>query len=268
MNQEQSLRILSLMHSPDDWKTIGNKPTPYYYEIDGTNQSLCYFGANHSRDISDVQFMKLEEYWELFVTNNEGVDKVVLVESRLRKLWGDKETAVINDSEAGYITLLASKENVSILCPEPDRKMERDYLLQKYSKDQIQYYYFARIIHVWHRIPEPRESFEDFIKDKLYHLSNDDWAGYDFSLEHMKVIHKNIFSRDFDENDIDFIKSIVNPMTDKSIINNVARDCSVYRNIHIVYKIIELWNENKSIFVVFGLSHAVLQEPALKHLLK
>lgn len=269
MDKAHTSKILSLMHSPEDWQTVGNKPRPYCFEIDNRDQSLYYFGANHSRDIEDEQYPKLEQYWKQFLGKTGGKDCVVFVEGGIRKMWTDKEVAVQNDSEAGFITILAHEFGTSVECPEPNSEVEREYLLEKYNKDQIQYYYFARLIPVWHKGREPREVFEEFIKryQRVNTSSDASWSDYDFSLQNMKEVHRSLFDTSFDEKDVDFFKSIVNPMTEKSIINKVARECTMFRNVHIVTKIEEYWKEGKSIFVVFGHSHAVMQEPALRQLL-
>lgn len=257
------------MHSRDDWKMHKDKPRPYCFEIENKDESLYYFGANHSRDIQDEQYPKLEQYWNRFLAKTVNKDRVVFVEGGKRKIWADKETAVHNDSEAGFVTKLAHESSVSVECPEPDANIERDYLLEKYSKDQIQYYYFARLIPVWHKGKEPKESFENFVKkyERVMTSENEKWGDYDFSLKNMIYVHQRLFSTPFDENNIDFFKSIVNPMTEKSIINEVARDCSMFRDVHIVTKIKDRWKEGKSMFVVFGSSHAIMQEPALRQLL-
>ncbi len=270
MIPEKIQQILSLMHSPEEWRTLKDRPRPYCFEIENGDQYLYYFGANHSRDINDEQYKKLEAYWKLFMGKARDIEKVVLVEGGLRKVWESKEMAVAKDSEAGFITLLASNDGVEILCPEPDSKDERDYLLQKFPKEYIQYYYFARFIPLWHRKLEPKESFKDFmegylLRNKMNHSGKGE--KYDFSLEDMKMVHKSLFGSEFDESDLDFFQSIVNPMKEGAVINKVARECSMFRNVHIVSKIEDLWKEGKSMFVVFGAGHALIQEPALKSLL-
>jgi len=271
MNKQRFLEIESLLHSYADWETIGNKPRPYCFEIEKDGQYLYYFGANHSRDIKDEQYQKLEEYWQSFKDKTKNHTKIVLVEGGVRKLWPDEKTAVIKDSEAGYITYLAAKDNIHIESPEPERDAERQFLLQKYSKDQIQYYYFVRIVPVWHRLPKESQTLDEFIKGYAKSLSNgargEDWNEYDFSFENMKKIHYELFSTIFDENDKDFLRSLGNPTNEKTVINKVARDSSRFRDVYIVSKICDLWAEHKNIFVVFGLAHPIFQEPALRKLL-
>ncbi len=271
MEPKKFSEIKSLVHSYGEWNALGPKPLPYCFEIENENQLLYYFGANHSRNINNEQFLKLENYWKSFLEKTREKNKVVLVEGGMRKVWDDKKTAVLKDSEAGFITLLASKEGVRKESPEPDAKLEREYLLQSYANDEIQYYYFARVIPAWHQLPEPRQEFSEFMKTYRSSIKEGsygpEWADYDFSLENMKKVHKKIFGSEFNENDKNYIKSVINPTTEKTIINKVARASSTFRNVYIVSRIEELWKNGESIFVVFGMAHPILQERALKKLL-
>ncbi len=263
--------IESYLHPYENWKAVQDKPRPYVFEIKRGGQNLFYFGANHSRDIRDDQYKKLEEYWRNFLDTTKGNDRIVFVEGALRQVWTDPQTSILKDSEAGFITFLASKEGIEISCPEPDAKSERDFLLTKFSNDEIQYYYFARIIPSWYKLPEPRPTFESHMN--MYQMaakkgvSEESWSGYDFSLDNMKSVHKSLFDQDFDEHDKDFILSVINPMTEKTIINKIARASSRFRDVSIVSNIVEEWQSGRDIFVVFGFAHAVLQEPALKKML-
>ena len=84
----------------------------------------------------------------------------------------------------------------------------------------------------------------------------------------MRLLHQSIFGAEFNDKDIDFIKKVINPTTEFSVNNRVAQASSIYRDTTIVSKILEYWNQDRSLFVVFGLAHAVIQEPALREILK
>jgi hypothetical protein len=258
--------IESLLYSHDDWKNVAKK-WPYCFEIDKNRQFLFYFGSNHSHDPNNEQFPILKEFWKKFLESTSGKNAIVFVESGLRKVSENEEATIKQNSEGGLITFLANDANIPTYCPEPGPIEERTALLKKFSKDEIQYYYFSRIAHAWHR-RDPKPDFENYIMHFLQRDKTESgWEEFDFSLENMKRIHKEMFGTDF-ENDEQLSFKNINPTVESSVINKVARACSTYRNVHIVSEILKFWKEGKNIFVVFGGSHAVLQESALQKLLQ
>ncbi|MCK9351460.1 MAG: hypothetical protein WCT49_04130 [Candidatus Paceibacterota bacterium] len=256
--------IESLLYSYDEWKSIAKK-WPYCFEIEKNEQLLYYFGANHSHDPNNEQFPVLREFWGKFMDKTGGKNSVVFVEGGLRKVLKDEEMTIKRNGEGGLITWLAKDIEAHIYCPEPTRTEETEALLKKFSKDEIEYYYYMRGLHSGSRL-NPKPNFEEYANKCLTRDKTESkWEDFDFSIENMKRIHKNLFGVDFDENEDRF--SYINPTTENSVINKVARACSTYRNVHIVSEILKFWQEGKNIFVVFGGAHAVLQEPALRKLL-
>ncbi len=66
--------------------------------------------------------------------------------------------------------------------------------------------------------------------------------------------------------DSEFFSKVVNPLLTISVINDVARSCGRLREIEILKEIERFWTEGKNIFIVYGQTHAVIQEPVLKTL--
>jgi hypothetical protein len=60
----------------------------------------------------------------------------------------------------------------------------------------------------------------------------------------------------------------VNPNNIGSRINEIARKTSDVRDENILNEIVKYWSEGKSVFVVFGSGHLIIQEPALREILK
>ena len=110
--------------------------------------------------------------------------------------------------------------------------------------------------------------FESYINSCLKQDEIDSgWEDYDFSFEHMKKVQKTLFGTDFDINDSDFFKRVVDPTKTETVINKVSRfEDEGFRDLHIVGEIEKYWNQGKSIFVIYGATHAVIQEPVLQTL--
>lgn len=243
--------------------------SPFTFEIKNNKQSLFYFGANHSRDPNNHQYPILRDYWQRFLNETEGLERIVLVETNLRKVGSSEEKSIEHGSEGAIVTMWARDSNVVVACPEPSQSALNSLALSQFSKDELAYHWFSVAVSSWHRFPEPRDVehgfsvfiswFSDAIKQQTI------WKDYDFSIPHMREIHKKIFNTEFDEN---IRTDYTNPNIDKTIINKIARVLSDFRDVHITSEIERYWNEGKSIFVVFGSGHLIIQEPALKKLLK
>lgn len=242
---------------------------PFMFEIENGKQSLFYFGANHSRDQNNHQYPILRDYWNQFLNKTNERDRIVLIETNLRKVGTDEEETIRNGSEGNAITLWARNKNVLVACPEPIRSELDSLALSQFIKDEMAYYKFSVVVHSWQKLPKSKEEKYSFSQNVTQFLDvikqQEMWKDYDFSIPHMREIHKKIFNTEFDEN---VRTDHTNPNTDKTIINKIARVLSDLRDVHITSEIKRYWNEGKSIFVVFGSGHLIIQEPALRKLLK
>lgn len=262
--------IEQLLYSYDDWSVVaqGKVGGPYCFDILQGQQTLFYFGANHSRDINNLQYEKLRKYWQRFLDVNNSADVLVFVEGGERIVHETEELAVRRDSEAGFITLLAHRVGITTYSPEPGAVEERKYLLSKFSEENIDYYYFARLVNQWHNYPEPKADFNAYIGRYTEHkepMTN--WSYHGFPLERMKTIHEKLFGASFDERDKELFALLINPTRKDNPLRDVVIGSSTFRNIHMVQEIKRLWDDGKSLFVVYGSAHAILQEPALRKLL-
>ncbi len=258
---------INLLTNYDQYKRL-KRPTPYFFIIRNKRQVLYYFGAKHSYDPSHEQFLTLKNFWKDFIIETQNKNCIVLIEGSKRPIMDSEEEAIKRGGEVHFITFLAAKNNIETKTPEPDQKLENKELLKQFSKEEIIYYYFARTVSQWNRHPQKPE-FKTYIQP---YLKKDEevsqWPNFEFSLNHMKLIHKNLFGTDFNELNSEFFNKIVNPTLTISIINKVAATSSRFREIKILQEIEKLWKNGKNIFVVYGQGHAVVQEPVLKTLTK
>jgi hypothetical protein len=243
-------------------------PTPYSYSIQKDRQMISYFGVRHCFDPQDTQFDALRKFWHEFLDNVDRERAIVFVEGGMRPLHTSENEAILSGGEAHYITYLSHQENIATFSPEPPEKLRLEILNKRFSKEEIMYYEYARTAHQWNRMLQ-KPNFEKYIQDSLeYTKERSDWHDFDISLDHMERIQKNIFHRDVDKNDIQFFYDAINPTTTFSRINELSRfEDSGLRDVYILQQIEKYWHEGKSIFIVYGKSHAVMHEPALKMLI-
>lgn len=239
---------------------------PTTFEIEGKKQVLFYFGANHSRNPADPQYPALRKYWNRFLeTTKRSKDKVVLVEGRLRPLIENEEEAIINGSEGSLITLLAHKASVPVACPDisDDNLIE---CLPNLNKNEVLLYWFLNWLNNFQKHADPKPDFEKSAKIWCENQkSRKLWKDTEISLPKLKELYKKILDKNFDEKENP--NDLVNPNKTETSINKIARALSDLRDTNIVTEIVRYWNEGKSIFIVFGRGHLIIQEPALRKLL-
>ncbi len=190
------------------------------------------------------------------------------MEGGKRDIKPTEQEAIIQEGGMGFITYLAHQEDIDTFCPEPDRVYEQAELLKQFSREESQYYYFARVVGQWNRKQDPKPDFEVYMKKSLERdKKTSEWNDFDFSIKHMKEVHASLFNTVFKENDSKFFDIICNPTRLDTVINKVARVCNQARDEYSVKQIQKYMNEGYSIYAQFGATHVVMQEPLLKEVL-
>lgn len=265
----ESLPAISSLLLPREKYAEASKeygPGPIMFEIENNKQSMFYFGANHSRNPADSQYPALKSYWKKFLQATTGKDRIVLVEGGLRSLEKDEKTAIERSSEGGLITLLAHNANVQTACPDI-RSEELLKQLPDISKEEDLLYDFLIWFNNFRTLTEPKPDFHKNVEKWLEwkKQQNQTWADINISFEYIKNLYKNILGQEFNEK----INSnnLVDPNKTETRMNQIARAQSDLRDANIASEIVRYWKEGKSIFVVFGSGHLIIEKPALQKLL-
>lgn len=253
----------------EEYKNAGKHPIPYTYSISKHNQHLYYFGANHSRDPQDKQFEELRKFWEEFLHKTSGENRAVLIEGGIRETRESEALAIHRDSEAGFISYLAREREIPIFSPEPTDEVEQETLLKKYSREELACYYFLQYAYQWSTYPEgKRPDLAQYVTALLLkYLKGELWNTFDMSLDRMKGVYLSIFKKEFDIDDTDFLHKTISPTQHLSVTNSIARSRGEeVREPYILKEIEKSWNESKSLFIIYGASHAVIHEKAIRSL--
>jgi len=243
--------------------------TPYILKLKSKQACyLYYFGEKHSFDPNNRQWIEVKQLWQQFLNSAHNRNKIVFTEGGVRKSEENEQTAILKHGGMGLVAFLAHQENIDVHSPEPDEVYERSELEKHFSKDEIQYYYFARVVHQWNRKKDPKPDFTEYIHRYLEQDKNTSgWPDYDFSLDHMIRLHNQFFNSDFDSSDKQFFYDVSNPIVITCEINKVSAMSGIIRDQYIVKQIKKYIDDEYSIFAQFGASHVVMQEPALRRFL-
>jgi len=274
-NQRETIEaILSSIMTAEEYSRIKHA-TPYTFEFKREEKELYYFGAPHTRDPSSPLFTEIERAF------NKANPDIVFVEGL--NIRGDKikfnemvkstihKELIDRMGESGFTLKLAVEKGIDWESPEPsDEDLYNNLLAQGFSKDEI----FA--CDVFNILPQynrqiKREGFKKYVSgfiDRFKRATN--WDGFDYSYEHAIRLGEQIFDETVDvENDPNALdRTDPIPWDEKkekqTILNRISEASSLFRDKKIVKDILEAFKTHKRVFVVYGASHAVMQEPALK----
>lgn len=229
---------------------------PYFFTLKKDNTVLFYLGVRHSWNPTDPQFNIIKEKWTEFLKIAKR--PFVVVESLGWKVCeAETETeTILKGGEINFMACLCHQSNVPISCFEPNRNSEMNALLQWFPKEQIAYYYFARVVAQWHRLTQ-KPNINSYL---LPFLQRDkkasDWDDFEFSIENMKKIHRQFFKTELNFNDVEFFSKIENPTREDNPFKNVVRASGKYRDQTIIDGIKNVWNKGYDLFIVYGEGHA------------
>lgn len=227
---------------------------PYFFSTKKNNHTLFYLGVRHSWDPADKQFIIIKEKFLDFLKIAKR--PLVIVESRNWKISDTETDAIIKGGETDFMALLCYQNNIPIVCFEPDRGSEMNILLEQFSKEQIEYYYFARNIAQWHRLTQKPEINSYLLKFLQRDEKISNWHDFLFSIEHLKKIHKQFFGTELNFNDAEFFKKIENPTREDNPFKEVVRASGNYRDQTVVNGIKNFWIQGHDLFIVYGEGHA------------
>lgn len=252
----------------EEYLRLGRMPTPYFYFIKHGRQNLYYLGCPHCFNPEDSINSVIKHYWKDFLTQIQGDASLSLVEGGIRELRSSEEESILKDGEAGLVTYLSSIQNIECTSPEPGFEHETNTLLNEFSKDEILTYYFIRGVSQWNRLIN-KPSFEEYSKASLERYKKIlNWGEIDFSVEGRVKTFQSLTGREFEATNYKLMTNFCNPTKTDNILNKVSRANSILRDRYIVSAIEKVWDSGKNIFVVYGKTHAIIQEPALKKALE
>ncbi|MBI4647166.1 MAG: hypothetical protein HY738_11400 [Bacteroidia bacterium] len=219
---------------------------PYVLDLKNETKHLVYYGTEHSFNPSDTMFTDIEKRFTDLrpdIVFNEGGDDWPVINNR------DSTIRLTGD-------------------PPPD-SLEYKYLLSRFKKEDITLMYFCRQIEQLQNQVEISDSnFEKYmnvffcdLKNNGILLNNDE-----IKYSYMKNYYEKFFQTILKWKEFD--PTNYQPIYSKTLLNEICRESTYFRDRHIVSIIEETLKTKNKIFVVMGGSHLVIEEPALRYLMK
>lgn len=268
--------VLSSIMTAEEYSRTEHE-MPYLFELKAGEKQLRYFGSFHVMDPEDPVFEQIEKSF------NEIDPDIVLVEGV--SILGDtesfntqvkaesREQAIKEMGESGFVLKLALDKGIEWRSPEPPDQSIYDHLLQEgFSKEQVFTWDVFRILPQYARLVE-KHGFENYVSRFIKEFKNStNWEEFDYSYGNAMHLGEQILGKRIDVENVPDASSLTSPIPsdeakeNQTVLNRVNEATSLFRDQRIVTDIAEALKTHKRIFIVYGFSHAVMQESALRKL--
>jgi hypothetical protein len=230
---------------------------PYVLEINSDKGSLLYFGTEHTTDVNHPQFDLMDSLW------NEFKPTIAFSEGGIWELEESREKAISKHGEHGFLRFLSERDSIAIHSIEPMADEEIEYLLERFSPEEVKLYYLLRQV-VQYRRMKYIEPIEDYIEKYIFIFGdNERLQGVINSVNEFEEIYSKYIDEPDDWRTIP--ATWFNPLLDETIFNQIGRTSSRFRDEYIVKKLTEQVYKGSRVFAVVGLTHVVMQEPVLRY---
>lgn len=272
MNTEVINASLEKLMTIDEYSNVKHDK-PYIFEITSkdNSKSILFFGAKHTADPGDSMFPQLKTSFEnykpdlVIVEAAPGPQGLTREEFNAGIVSQTIDEVIKRRGEPGFTIRMAVENGIEWFCPEPDRNDEFQYLLEEgYSQQEIQAWALFRNIPVFNKRRGER-TFDEFARSSITHFLEKTGWSLTNSIEDIINTGKGMIGEDIDvKNDME-IHKYINPGEGNKM-QKLSKLSWAYRDRTILENIITQLDKYDHIFIVYGASHAVVQEPALRYL--
>jgi len=255
----------------------GKKHDPVYvFDVEFGTKKVTYFGAEHNHNPESPMFNRIGAEF------TKADPQIVFVEGMYFSQGGkqkaiekykntNRESVIKNHGESVYVFKLAADAGIEVDSPESSLSDEITFLLQQeFSKEHIFCFYGYRQINGLHRLADKSKFNEELTRYILIFQRDSQWKDFDYSPKHLEKIGKSVWGEvrgDVMIND-GCRTTPVQPEDKKlfTVINQINQEVTHFRDCNVVRMITKALETHDRLFIIFGSTHAVMQEPSLRYL--
>jgi hypothetical protein len=267
----------------EEYAAHNRHANPYVFELKKGGKELVYFGAMHSNDPSNPMFDQIRAKFaetrpdSMFVEGWAHLEEIKADPERYARgiemmKNATYEEVIQKSGEAGLGLKLAVDAGIDFYSPEPKFSDEVAHILEQgFTKEEAFVEYVHRDLYQYYRNHE-KIPVEQYLESNIIKSFKDatNWEGFDYSIEHLEKIGKEIWGDKADIRVPDFSSERTNPVPEeeefKTRVTEVAKASSKFRDVYMVKALKDALKTHNKPFVIFGSSHAYMQRPALKKL--
>jgi hypothetical protein len=238
-----------------------------YTDLTNGKKRLVFIGASHGRSVGDPQFTLIEKVFKEAnpeIAFNEGGQ---IPEDRI---YPSLDSAVRHDGETGCLKYLCDEAHIKMLNGDMDDQEEFAALQKTIPKDQIHLYMAVeRFLNPYKHGRYNEMTLEEAYQKKfIAYLDRSKFILTDEekSFPYLQKLYKHHLNQELVLDSLLEVHEYY--LIDECIFGNVGRATKEVRDHALLKKIDEALNKYDRVFVVFGGSHRIAVEPALKQIIR
>lgn len=267
--------VSELLMTPEEYAGISHAK-PYIFDLFKDSKAFLFYGAKHTADpddsiIEDIKSRVTTFKPQIILVGDAKPKSKEDTQKFEDELLGQNQREVIkNRGDIGYIIRLALEQNIPWQPLEPSDTDLINHLLEKdFSKDEIFAFRGMQTL-IQYQNAKRTDNLENYFQklfEQLRQASN--WKDFDCSEQNFLKIVNKIYKSEFTlERLISLadLKSYAYPnskpigWSDQSVINKIWETAWKFRDIHSALEVVEALKHYDKVFVLYGASHAVVQE--------
>lgn len=233
---------------------------PYILNVQTPKGELLYFGASHTSDPAHPQIAEIERLWGEFhadVALNEGGDPPA---------QKSRDEAVRKYGEAGLVRFLAARDKVPVQSIDPTRAAEVAALLTRFAPEQVKLFFVLRVVAQHGRFQRGNTLEEELQRVFPILAATPGLNLWPNSISELDVSYARYFPNRGNFRDAQ--PSWFDPMASENFLNQISRRSSEYRDQYMVDWLTRSVKQGNKVFAVVGGTHVVMQEQALRTILR
>lgn len=237
-----------------------------YTDLSNGKKHLIFFGASHTRDITHPQFKQLEKAFRELdpeIAFNEGGQRPE------DKTYPHIDSAIQKDGEAGCVKYLCDEFGIKMMNGDMEDKEEFSSLLKIIPEDQV-YLYMAteRFLNPFNQRRFGKMTLDEAFQKKF--IAYLERSGFPLTDEkktfpYLSALYKHHLGTDLNLDSLVEVHEYY--LLDEGIFGQVGRATKEVRDQALLRKIDVALDTHDRVFVVFGGSHRIAVQPALKQMI-
>ena len=230
------------------------------YYLDEKGVGLAYIGTRHTFDPENSQIEGIERFFQRFKPT------LVLLEGGDWPVAESKEQSIRRYGEIGFTRYLAARANVKTQSADPLTADEYNAVLKRHTPSEAKLYYALRFVPQWSK-QETGLTLEENLARFLGTTNFTQFSSVSAdvsprNIKELELLCSKLIPDLKDWRTVQFDLSFDGGKN--SILTEVDRTASAFRNAHIEQKIIEGLQHGERVFVISGVTHLAKILPQLR----
>jgi hypothetical protein len=234
---------------------------PYVATFDPAGSGeLLYFGARHTYAPADPQLEMIESAWRTFRPD------IALTEGGHPPIEKSCGEAVRKYGEPGFVRCLAARDDVPTTSLDPTLAEEVAALRTRFPRERIKLFFVLRGVSQYVQRSGTDGVDAETTRVLGFYADTPGLSGAPHTVSQVQAAYEVAFPGHGRYSSVR--PGWFDPVRGDTFLNAISRASSDYRDTYVVRRLAAHLERGERVFAVMGGSHVVMQEPALRAMLK